>query len=54
MTDVTNRCIKICRRLEELEYILSLNEARTQTELDELRDEKKQLEIELEELQPAT
>lgn len=51
--DQTNRTIKVCRRLEEIEFVLSLQEGRSQTELDALRDEREELEAELETLQPA-
>lgn len=54
MLDKTNRCVRLCRRIEEVELILSLQEGRTQTELDELWDELQALETELSDLQPAT
>lgn len=53
MGDITNRCVKICRRLEEIEFLLSLNEGRNQTEIDELLDEQEALEQELAALKPA-
>ncbi len=53
MADITNRCVKICRRLDEIEFILSLQEGRTQTEIDELLDEREALEQELAALKPA-
>lgn len=46
--DKTNRIVKICRRIEELEFLLALSEGRTQTELDVWRDELTELELELE------
>lgn len=53
MNDITNRCIKICRRLDEIEFRLSVHEGRTQTEIDELLDEQEALEQELAALKPA-
>lgn len=52
-SDKTNRCVKVCRRIDEIAFILSLNEGRTQAELENLRDEIGELENELAELQPA-
>jgi len=45
--DKINKVVKICRRIEQLEYLLSLTEGRTQTELDSWRDELAELEWQL-------
>lgn len=45
--DKINKVVKICRRIEQLEYLLSLTEGRTQTELDSWRDELVELEWQL-------
>ena len=51
--DITNRIVKICRRITEIEYYLACN-AVSKNEDKDLQTELKTLEIELETLQPAT
>ena len=51
--DNTNRAVKICRRIEEIEFLLSINEGRTQTELDAYRDELESLDLELKSISVA-
>ena len=51
--DKTNRVIKICRRIEELEYWIACKDMMDNEE-DEARIELAELEAELEDLQPAT
>lgn len=51
--DKTNRVIKICRRIEELEYRLACKDM-MRNDADDARIELAELEAELEDLQPAT
>lgn len=51
--DKTNRVIKICRRIEELEYRIACKDMMDNEEGD-ARLELAELEAELEDLQPAT
>ena len=53
MMDKTNRIIKICRRIEQLEYILACND-RLPSEEQDIYDELSDLEEELDSLQPAS
>ena len=53
MMDVTNRIVKICRRIEEIEKILSSNTC-CDNERESMSHELYALELELEKLQPAT
>ena len=50
--DITNRCVKICRRIDEIEYILACKD-RTPVEEGDLLYEKLGLEQELADLKPA-
>lgn len=51
--DKTNRVIKICRRIEELEYQLACKDM-MRNDADDARVELAELESELEDLQPAS
>ena len=51
--DITNKIVKICRRIEELEYRLACKDC-YMNEAGDMRHELATLELELEKLQPAT
>lgn len=50
--DITNRVVKICRRMTEIEYSLACND-QSERKTEELEDEFELLNIELKALQPA-
>ena len=51
--DVTNEIVKICRRIEELEYSIACGDCDMNV-ADDMRYELYDLELKLEQLQPAT
>ena len=51
--DITNKIVKICRRIEEIEDALACGD-RDRNEAEDMRHELYTLELELEKLQPAT
>ena len=50
--DITNKVVKICRRITDIEHALACND-QSERKAAELSDELERLELELKTLQPA-
>ena len=51
--DITNKIVKICRRITEIEHAIACGDC-DRNEAEDMRHELYTLELELEKLQPAT